>query len=178
MKKEIACNGSYALFTWFSVVIDTSVNCEGLLWYTLKEVWLKGKYCFGDISNFFTFGRHSWALVKDEQVAKRMVKFIELSTIGVSKDSQLRAAQVLKVVSDSCESREGGDSFFEYSYHLMDKRWEKLQAAVQQSKMFSMPLFPPQFCKFHKRIFKPQPGKKSYELCLWINLHSYIFLKT
>ncbi|GLT50527.1 hypothetical protein SLA2020_240100 [Shorea laevis] len=102
--------------------------------------------------------RIGWALVKDEQVAKRMVKFIELSTIGVSRDSQLRAAQVLKVVSDSCESREGGDSFFEYSYHLMDKRWKKLQEAVQQSEMFSMPHFPPQFCTFHKRIFKPQPA--------------------
>ena len=41
--------------------------------------------------------------MKDQEVAKKMTKFIELNTIGVSKDSQLRAAKVLRAVSDSWE---------------------------------------------------------------------------
>ncbi|GLU12669.1 hypothetical protein SLE2022_293310 [Rubroshorea leprosula] len=102
--------------------------------------------------------RIGWALVKDEQVARKMVKFIELSTIGVSKDSQLRAAQVLKVASDSCESHEESGSFFDYSYQLMAKRWKQLTEAVQQPGLFSMPDIPPQFCSFYKKIFKPQPA--------------------
>ncbi|KAK4488817.1 hypothetical protein RD792_004607, partial [Penstemon davidsonii] len=36
--------------------------------------------------------RIGWALVKDINVAKKMVKFIEINTIGVSKEAQLRAA--------------------------------------------------------------------------------------
>uniref|UniRef100_J3M4C3 Alliinase C-terminal domain-containing protein n=1 Tax=Oryza brachyantha TaxID=4533 RepID=J3M4C3_ORYBR len=43
--------------------------------------------------------RLGWALVKDRAVAQRMSKFIELNTIGVSKDSQLRAAKILKTIS-------------------------------------------------------------------------------
>ncbi|XP_017973799.1 PREDICTED: tryptophan aminotransferase-related protein 2 isoform X2 [Theobroma cacao] len=103
--------------------------------------------------------RIGWALVKDEDVAKRMTKYIELNTIGVSKDSQLRAATVLKVISDSCErSDEEGDSFFEFSYHLMAKRWKQLREAVHQSGLFSVPDFPPQFCNFLNRVFEPQPA--------------------
>ena len=41
--------------------------------------------------------------MKDQEVAKKMTKFIEVNTIGVFKDSQLRAAKVLRVVSDSWE---------------------------------------------------------------------------
>ncbi|CAI8583373.1 unnamed protein product [Vicia faba] len=37
--------------------------------------------------------RIGWALVKDLEVAKKMTKFIELNTIGISKDSQLRASK-------------------------------------------------------------------------------------
>ncbi|KAF3322039.1 L-tryptophan--pyruvate aminotransferase 1-like isoform X1 [Carex littledalei] len=44
--------------------------------------------------------RIGWALVKDADVARKMVKFIEMNSIGVSKDSQIRAARILQVVSD------------------------------------------------------------------------------
>ena len=42
---------------------------------------------------------YKWALVKDQEVAKKMAKFIELNTIGASKDSQRRATKVLRAVS-------------------------------------------------------------------------------
>ncbi|KAK2409185.1 L-tryptophan--pyruvate aminotransferase [Trifolium repens] len=95
--------------------------------------------------------RIGWALVKDPEVAKKMTKFIELNTIGVSKDSQLRAAKVLKTVSDSCEeekSKDGEESFFKYSYRMMEQRWKLLREAVDSGDLFSLPKFSSGFCNF------------------------------
>ncbi|KAJ9163778.1 hypothetical protein P3X46_023410 [Hevea brasiliensis] len=103
--------------------------------------------------------RIGWALVKDREIAKRIVKYIELNSIGVSKDSQLRAAKVLKVVCDSCESSSNTtESLFEFAYQLMVERWQNLRVAVKHSGMFSLPEFSPGFCKFTGRIFEPLPA--------------------
>lgn len=101
-----------------------------------------------------------WALVKDREVAKKMTKFIELATIGVSKDSQLRAAKVLKTVSDSCEQEnfQDGESFFEYSFKIMAQRWKLLREAVEGGGLFSLPQFSPAFCTFFDQVTEPQPG--------------------
>lgn len=107
-----------------------------------------------------------------------MTKYIELNTIGVSKDSQLRAATVLKVISDSCErSDEEGDSFFEFSYRLMAKRWKQLREAVHQSGLFSVPDFPPQFCNFLIRVFEPQPGENKAKKKKKIFFHQFPWIK-
>ncbi len=42
--------------------------------------------------------------MKDAAVAKKMVKFVELNTIGVSQDSQIRATQILKAVIQGCNN--------------------------------------------------------------------------
>lgn len=113
------------------------------------------------ISKVFTCTLSSWALVKDQEVARRMIKFIELNTIGVSKDSQLRAATVLKAVSDSSEHAgnwDGIESFFEFSYRVMAERWKLLREVVNGSGMFSLPEFPRAHCTFLNRVFEPQPG--------------------
>ncbi|KAL9439138.1 hypothetical protein AB3S75_024743 [Citrus x aurantiifolia] len=103
--------------------------------------------------------RIGWALVKDTEVAKKMTKYIELNTIGVSKDSQLRAAKVLKVVSDSCKPSGSEDEcFFEFTNHQMSTRWKQLRMAVQKSGLFSVPELPSQFCTFLGRAFEPQPA--------------------
>ncbi|KAJ1377430.1 Pyridoxal phosphate-dependent transferase, major domain [Sesbania bispinosa] len=104
--------------------------------------------------------RIGWALVKDQEVAKKMTKFIELSTIGVSKDSQLRAAKVLKTVSDSCEQENfhDGESFFKYSYKIMEQRWKLLRAAVEGGGLFSLPKFSPSFCTFFGQETESQPA--------------------
>ncbi|CAJ1943795.1 unnamed protein product [Sphenostylis stenocarpa] len=104
--------------------------------------------------------RIGWALVKDKEVAKKMTKFIELNTIGVSKDSQLRAAKVLKAVSDSCEEekQKDGESFFKYSYNLMAQRWKQLREVVEAGDMFSLPQFSPAFCNFFGKVTEPQPA--------------------
>ncbi|KAK7330526.1 hypothetical protein VNO77_24721 [Canavalia gladiata] len=104
--------------------------------------------------------RIGWALVKDKEVAKKMTKFIELNTIGVSKDSQLRAAKVLKAVSDSCEQEnsQDGESFFKFSYMLMTQRWKQLRAAVEAGGLFTLPQFSPSFCTFFGQEMEPQPA--------------------
>lgn len=103
-----------------------------------------------------------WALVKDKEIAKKMTEFIVLSTIGVSKESQLRAAKILQVLSDSHEQRgnfKEGEAFFEHSFHLMAKRWKQLREAVKKSKLFSLPEFQHGKCSFSGRTFASQPGK-------------------
>ncbi|KAL8140793.1 hypothetical protein V2J09_006814, partial [Rumex salicifolius] len=96
--------------------------------------------------------RIGWALVKDKEVAKKMVKFIELSSIGVSKDSQLRAAKILHAVSNT------EDDFFEFNFQLMESRWKQLREVVKKSGLFSLPDFPSAFCKYSNRSFKTQPA--------------------
>ncbi|KAI5312544.1 hypothetical protein L3X38_041717 [Prunus dulcis] len=41
--------------------------------------------------------RFGWAVVKDESVYKRMSEYIELSSLGVSRDAQLRASKLLNM---------------------------------------------------------------------------------
>lgn len=92
-----------------------------------------------------------------------MTKFIEISTIGVSKDSQLRSAKILHAVADSIEedddSRESKNNLFEFGYNLLQKRWNQLRDAVDKSKLFSLPRFSSGTCSFSGRSFQPQPGK-------------------
>uniref|UniRef100_A0A5B7B4M9 Putative tryptophan aminotransferase-related protein 2 n=1 Tax=Davidia involucrata TaxID=16924 RepID=A0A5B7B4M9_DAVIN len=105
--------------------------------------------------------RIGWALVKDQEVAKKMTKYIELNTIGVSKDSQLRAAKILQVVSDGYDhvgNPGKGEAFFEYGYNIMARRWKQLRAAVKHSQLFSMSEFPLGFCNFSGRTFETQPA--------------------
>ncbi|XP_021762868.1 tryptophan aminotransferase-related protein 2-like [Chenopodium quinoa] len=102
--------------------------------------------------------RIGWAIVKDKEVAKRMTKFIELNSIGVSKDSQLRAAKILQAVSDSCEPAGDSRNFFETSYHHVAHRWQQLRKAVEESRLFSTPEFPAAFCNYTGRLFSTQPA--------------------
>lgn len=100
--------------------------------------------------------RIGWALVKDREIAKKMTEFIVLSTIGVSKDSQIRAAKILQVVSDSHQYKgnfKEGQAFFEHSYNNMARRWKQLRDAVNMSKLFSLPDFPSSLCTFSGRTF-------------------------
>ncbi|KAM3319147.1 tryptophan aminotransferase-related protein 2 [Capsicum chacoense] len=105
--------------------------------------------------------RLGWALVKDEAIAKKMVKFIEISSIGVSKDSQNRAAKTLDVISDTYEDAETSNEskrFFDFGYEEMAKRWRQLREAVNKGKRFSLPNLPVGKCNFSNRTFGTQPA--------------------
>ncbi|WVZ96720.1 hypothetical protein U9M48_042321 [Paspalum notatum var. saurae] len=94
--------------------------------------------------------RLGWALVKDKEVAQKMIKFIELNTIGVSKDSQLRAAKIIKAVCDGYELSSYGDAsrLFHFARHKMAARWNRLRLAVEASGIFTLPDELPGHCSF------------------------------
>ena len=94
-------------------------------------------------------------------MAKKMIKFLEVSTIGVSKESQLRAAKILGVISDGCHAVNGSSdtiNFFKYGKNLMTERWERLRKVVKRSEHFSLPKYPIQNCTFSKDLVEPHPG--------------------
>lgn len=85
-----------------------------------------------------------------------------LSTIGVSKESQLRAAKILQVLADTHEYRDNfkeGEAFFNHSYDLMARRWKQLRDAVEKNNIFSLPEFSSGVCTFSGQTFASQPGK-------------------
>ncbi|KAI3850220.1 hypothetical protein MKW92_031000 [Papaver armeniacum] len=102
--------------------------------------------------------RIGWALVKDKDIAQKMTKFIELNTIGVSKDSQLRAAKILRAVSDSCTDSADSESFFEFGHRLMTQRWKQLRDAVRTSGLFSLPQFTSDFCNYYEKYSELHPA--------------------
>lgn len=86
-----------------------------------------------------------------------MTKFMEISTIGVSKEAQLRAAKILQVVSDSC-SDSTLENFFKYSQSLMTDRWNRLRQVVIANDLFVLQKYPLQYCLFTKDSRESHPG--------------------
>ncbi|XP_042020302.1 tryptophan aminotransferase-related protein 1-like [Salvia splendens] len=110
--------------------------------------------------------RIGWAIVKDLDVAKRMVKFMEISTIGVSKEAQLRAISILEMIStNSCPS-----NFFEFGQFVMAERWKKLREALQGIDVLQIPNFPPQHCNFKTDFLHCTPAYAWMKAQVGINL--------
>ncbi|ONI30387.1 hypothetical protein PRUPE_1G248200 [Prunus persica] len=122
-----------------------------------------------DIMNF-TFSKSTghagsrigWAVVKDKEIARKMSKFIEMSTLGVSKDSQQRAAKIMGVLCDgyqNCKSaNKSDDLFFEHTRQIMAERWERLRQVVERNQVFCLPKYPKQYCLFSGELIEPYPG--------------------
>lgn len=89
-----------------------------------------------------------------------MTQFIEISSIGVSKESQLRTAKILGVISEGCQLFMTADSenFFEYGQRLMTERWEKLRDIVKNSNIFSLSKYPQECCNFTGNYIESHPG--------------------
>ncbi|KAK6242131.1 Alliinase [Theobroma cacao] len=104
--------------------------------------------------------RIGWAIVKNKEVATKMVKFIELSSIGVSKESQLRAAKILGVISDDCQDSGPNkeETLFEYGQRLLSERWERLREVVERNGVFSLPKYPQDYCNFSGKYTDPSPA--------------------
>ncbi|OEL38619.1 Tryptophan aminotransferase-related protein 2 [Dichanthelium oligosanthes] len=105
--------------------------------------------------------RLGWALVKDTEVAQKMIKFMELNTIGVSKDSQLRAAKIIKVVCDGYEQSPTSEAnrLFHFAQRKMAERWSRLRTVVAASGIFSLPDELSSYCTFAKQIVTANPRK-------------------
>ncbi|XP_020217965.1 L-tryptophan--pyruvate aminotransferase 1 [Cajanus cajan] len=120
-----------------------------------------------DIMNF-TFSkctghagsRIGWAIVKDIEIAKKMTRYVHMNSIGVSKESQIRAAKIIGVICDGYQNFGSMESelFFEYSKRIMRERWEKLLKVIEQSKVFTVAKFPTSYCKFTNESSESNPG--------------------
>jgi L-tryptophan--pyruvate aminotransferase len=103
--------------------------------------------------------RLGWALVRDRDVAKKMVYFVDRATIGVSKDSQLRAAKILAVVSDAYDGEDDARlRLFDFARRCMAERWRALRAAVAGTGAFSLPEETTGYCNFTKQTVAAYPG--------------------
>ncbi|KAL9449540.1 hypothetical protein AB3S75_011459 [Citrus x aurantiifolia] len=97
--------------------------------------------------------RFGWAVIKDEAVYQRMLAYIGLNTMGISRECQLRAFKLLKVVLE-----DGGNNIFEFGYNTMKKRWENLSKIISLSSRFSLQEIAPQYCTYFKKIRPPSPA--------------------
>uniref|UniRef100_A0ACD5U7G4 Uncharacterized protein n=1 Tax=Avena sativa TaxID=4498 RepID=A0ACD5U7G4_AVESA len=105
--------------------------------------------------------RLGWALVRDRDVAEKMVYFVDRSSIGVSKDSQLRAAKILAVVSDAYYDDDGETRLriFDFARRRMAERWGRLRAAVAASGgVFSLPEETTGHCNFTRQTVAAYPA--------------------
>ncbi|RZC49876.1 hypothetical protein C5167_018303 [Papaver somniferum] len=104
--------------------------------------------------------RLGWAIVKDEKIARKMTKFIELSTIGVSKDSQYRAATIMRAVTESAQSisLQLAGNFFDFGRKTMVDRWERLRKVASENGAFSLPKYSKRYCNYFGEIREAHPG--------------------
>ena len=98
-----------------------------------------------------------WALIKDKDVYETMLDYMSLNTVGVSRDTQLRAFKLLKVVTQG-----RGREIFKFGYKTMKDRWEKLNKALLMSRRFSVQENSPQYCTFFGKVKRPSPGDFSF----------------
>lgn len=109
-----------------------------------------------------------WAILKDANVAMRMTKFMELNTIGVSHDSQVRATQLIKaVVQGYTASSEPSDNnkLFHFGSTVMQYRWKRLRAALNASSEFQIPEMETSNCSFFHKEIDSSPGNHLILLC-------------
>ncbi|KAL2497058.1 Tryptophan aminotransferase-related protein 3 [Abeliophyllum distichum] len=97
--------------------------------------------------------RFGWALVKDEDVYLNMLKYMQLAELGVSRDTQLRALQLLKVVLEG-----DGREIFHFAYEKMRDLWEKISQIVSLSNRYTIQDIPPQYCNFFEKVRGPSPA--------------------
>ncbi|CAL0328560.1 unnamed protein product [Lupinus luteus] len=97
--------------------------------------------------------RFGWAIIKDEEVYLKMLTYVQLNTMGISREAQLRALKLLDVVLE----REGRE-IFEFGYKIMRDRWMRLKKVLSKSTRFSLQKLSPQYCSFFKRVRDPSPA--------------------
>lgn len=99
--------------------------------------------------------RFGWALIKDEGVYQKATRYMQINTMGVSRDTQLRVLKLIKVMLAEMRG-EGG--IFEFGYKTTAERWSKLSKVVSSSNRFSLQQLSPQYCTYFKKIRGPSPA--------------------
>ncbi|KAM6542254.1 hypothetical protein CsatB_006701 [Cannabis sativa] len=100
-----------------------------------------------------------WAVVKDETVFTKMNEYMNMNTVGVSHESQLRTLQLMKVITQGKKEEDEEETMFDFGYKTMKNRWEKLNEIISVSKRFSFQeLESDQYCNFFHKIRGPSPA--------------------
>ncbi|XP_077245776.1 tryptophan aminotransferase-related protein 4-like [Tasmannia lanceolata] len=97
--------------------------------------------------------RFGWAIIKDEGLYDRILRYVDLNTMGVSHDTQLRALNLVKQVLKG-----GGRDFFGFGYRTMKDRWERLNKSLSISKRFSVQKLTPHYCTYFREVAGPSPA--------------------
>jgi L-tryptophan---pyruvate aminotransferase len=105
-------------------------------------------------------------------VARNMVYFVDRSTTGVCKESQMRATKILGVVSDAYEvvpparARASGavPRLFDFALRRLEERWRILRATVAATGAFSLPEETSGYCNFAKQTVTACPGNNELEI--------------
>lgn len=97
--------------------------------------------------------RFGWGIVKDKNVCERMAIHMQLNSMGVSRDTQLRALKLLKVILEG-----NGREIFDFGFKTMKERWEMLNKTLSVSKRFSLQNIPPQYCTFYQKVKDSSPA--------------------
>ncbi|KAH0464088.1 hypothetical protein IEQ34_006874 [Dendrobium chrysotoxum] len=91
----------------------------------------------------------------DEKVYQKVVTYMDLSTVGVSSDTQMRVLKLIKTIM--LEIRGEGD-FFKFGYEIMKERWQRLSKVVSSSNRFSLQKLSPHYCKYFNEFKDPSPA--------------------
>ncbi|MCD7462435.1 hypothetical protein HAX54_048539 [Datura stramonium] len=152
IREPVVVNGSQGIliydlaYYWPQYTAITSPANYDVMLFTVSK-------CTGHAGS-----RIGWALIRDKEVAKKMTKFIELNTIGVSKEAQLRAAKILEVICDSCLDSTL-DNFFEHNQSVMSERWQRLRQVVKDSdQFFTLQKYSSQYCLFKGNFYESHPA--------------------
>ncbi|KAF2549389.1 hypothetical protein F2Q70_00020450 [Brassica cretica] len=93
----------------------------------------------------------------DIEVAKKMVQYLTINSIGVSKESQIRATAILNELTKSCRIK--SESFFEYGNEKVKSRWESLRWVVDKTgDKFTLPEYPQAVCNFFGKSSSTYPA--------------------
>ncbi|TKW16437.1 hypothetical protein SEVIR_5G299650v4 [Setaria viridis] len=99
--------------------------------------------------------RFGWALIRDQDVAKRANKYVQDSIMGASRDTQLRMLGIVKVMLANLH---GEEDIFAFGHGVMRTRWRRLNAVVSRSRRISLQKMAPAYCTYFKRIRDPSPA--------------------
>ncbi|TVU16826.1 hypothetical protein EJB05_36981, partial [Eragrostis curvula] len=100
--------------------------------------------------------RFGWALIRDAAVAAKVKAYLEESSLGDSRDTQLRMLRVIKVILANIH---GDDDIFAFANGVMTARWRRLDAVLARGRgVVSVEKIPPQYCTYFKRVREPAPA--------------------
>lgn len=114
-----------------------------------------------------------------------MTRFIGKNTIGVSKDSQSRAAKIMKVLYDSYDKSlrfEGSkdfELFFEYSKRILKERWQKLKEVINEENgdfILHTNFFHKAYCNFSNESSETYPGTSICTLLSFVHQFIYLYI--